>query len=88
MDIESLSNNVDDLFSWIQTSHWILKYHLHLGTKQSLFLFLERSGYIDALESNLTCTRLIQANNRSANRGFTAAGFSNKAVGFARVNIK
>ena len=88
MDIQSLCNNIHDLFAGIETRHGILENHLHIGTQMLRRLRAHFAGNILAVKNNLTGGGIVQTNDRTADRGLTRTGLAHQAIGLTGINFK
>ena len=85
---QTFRDDVINLCSLIQRSHWVLENHLAF-TDDFLIQFLVNPT-VDpaALEENFTSRGWVDSQDRTANGGLAGTGFTYQREGFAFVNVK
>ena len=82
LDNERLADAFKDAFAPVQRRIRILKDDLHLTAQFAQFLLIELSD-IRSIQQHFTGSWLMQAEDRAADGGFSAAGFTHEAKRFA-----
>ena len=85
---QTFRNDVVNLCSFIQRSHWVLENHLTFPDNFFVELFGDFTADSLAFEANFTSRSRVDSQDCTADCGFTRTGFTNQRECFSLVNIK
>jgi hypothetical protein len=87
MRAEGLAHDPTDAVARVERREWILKDHLHPATQRTE-LVLAEIGNVPAVEDDATRGRLVEAQDRAADRRFTATRLADEADRLAAANLE